>query len=256
MAQSDQLQLSAVLGSLAAALLTADDLREDLNRITRLACELLPGCSGASVSLLVDGVPTTAAVTDHVALEVDMVQYDNGEGPCLASLGGDVVRVGFVPEDERFPHFAVGAADRRVMSVLSTPIVDDGAVRGSLNLYSREPEAFDAEAEDLALVMAAEAATAIVKSDVLTVASEVRDKLQEQHDESVLVARAQGVLMAVNECSAAHAAALIGNAADQNGERIIRTAERILTTVETTRDQGDASAEVPRGGSSTDVDPS
>jgi len=96
-----------------------------------------------------------------------MVQYDNGEGPCLAALGGDWVRVGYIPADERFPHFATGAADRRVLSVLSTPAIDHGLVVGSLNLYSRALEAFDERAQDTARVIAAEVAHALIKSAVL-----------------------------------------------------------------------------------------
>src|SRR4051794_41096818 len=162
----DEERLATSFASLASALLRSEVLKSDLMTLLGVASRMLPQCSGGSVALLVEGEPSTEAVTDRVSLEVDMVQYDAGEGPCVMALGGSVIRVGYVPDDQRFPHFAAGAADRRVLSVLSTPIVSDGAVLGTLNLYSREANAFDDDAAgEVALVLTAEAATAIAKSE-------------------------------------------------------------------------------------------
>ena len=124
--------------------------------------------------MLVDGEPSTVAVTERVALELDMVQYRNDDGPCIAAPGA--VRpyaIGFLPDAERFPHFAAGAADRRVLSVLSTPAIDHGRVVGSLNLYSPGAEdGFDEHDRQTGLVLAAEIASALVKSAVLTRATD------------------------------------------------------------------------------------
>jgi hypothetical protein len=102
--------------------------------------------------MIVEGRPTTAAASDRFAFELDLVQYDHGEGPCVTALGGQTVRVGFIPNDERWPHFAIGPADRRVQSVLSVPAPESGPVAASLNVYSRKAEAFDGAAQDLARV--------------------------------------------------------------------------------------------------------
>jgi GAF domain-containing protein len=228
----DEVRLREALTELSIAVLTAASLRADLERLARIACELIPNCSGASVSMMVDGEPSSVAVTDHVALELDMVQYRHDDGPCITALGGEAVRIGFLPEEERFPHFAVGAADRRVLSVLSTPAIDHGDVVGSLNVYSRMQEAFDEHDRQTGLVMAGEIASALVKSAVLSDATGLRDRLQEQHDTTLMVARAQGVMMAVQDCSAAQADDLIRAAADDNREPIIRTAERIVASVQ------------------------
>jgi GAF domain-containing protein len=236
----DNPRLADVLKDLAMAILTDTSLKADLERLARLACRLIDACSGASISMLIDGEPSTVATTDRVTLELDMVQYDNDEGPCVAALrGGDAIRIGFLPNDERFPHFAVGAADRRVLSVLSTPAIDHGTIVGSLNVYSRQAEAFERQAHDIALVIAAEVANAVVKSFALGTAHNARDMIQEQHDETVLFSQAQGVLMAVHDCSSAQARDLIERAAGSNGERLITTAERILATA---RQEIDASS--------------
>jgi GAF domain-containing protein len=228
----EQFRLSTVLADLAVALLRQTTLKADLERLVRLATNLINGCCGASVSMIVEGEPTTVAVTDRVSLEIDLVQYDGGVGPCVVSLGGEMIRIGYIPADERFPHFAAGAADRRVLSSLSVPAIDHGTVVGSLNLYSRQPDAFDGEPQNTALVIAAEVANAVAKSALLRTAQTTRDELQEQHDESALVSMAKGVMIAVHECSEAAAENLLRNAADHNGEALIRTAERILATTQ------------------------
>jgi GAF domain-containing protein len=224
-------RLSEALTSLAVALLNDKTLKGSLERLARLACRLVPDCSGASISMLIEGEPSTVATTDTVTLELDIAQYDGDDGPCIRALGGEMIRIGYMPDDERFPHFARGAADRRVLSVLSTPAIDHGSVVGSLNMYSRRANGFDDEAEAVALIMAAEVAHALAKSAVLATARATRDRLQEEHDEHVLVSRAQGVVMALHDCSVSQADDLIRNAAGLNGERLVTTAQRILSTV-------------------------
>ena len=134
--------------------------------------------SGASIALLVDGKPSTVVITDHVALEVDLAQYNIEEGPCITALAGNAIRVGCLSDDERFPHFAVGAADQRVVSVLSTPIVYEDATIGTLNIYSRETDAFDDADQTTANLICAQAANAIAKSELLSEAKTIRAQLQ------------------------------------------------------------------------------
>ncbi len=138
MSERLSLELQAALAELALAVFTSHVLTESLDRLLGLACRLIPACASGSIAMLVDGQPTTTAVTDHVAFELDVVQYEAADGPCLTALGGRTVRFGILDETERFPHFAIGAADRRIRSVLSTPIRHGGGIIGTLNLYSRE----------------------------------------------------------------------------------------------------------------------
>ena len=182
-------QLCEVITELAGIVLNAASLREDLEQVIGFSCRVLPGCDAGSIALLIDGAPTTVAVHEHVALELDVVQYRNDEGPCLSALGGERIRVDIVDADERFPHFAAGAADHRVNSVLSMPIHHHGDVVGTLNFYSFEPNAFDDTAEDIARLASSQAAHAIVRSDVLTAARQRRDQLQAHYDQTALVAR-------------------------------------------------------------------
>ena len=135
-------------------------------------------------------------------------------------------------EPERFPHFVIGAADRRIRGVLSTPIRHDDDTIGTLNLYSRQPDGFDEQAQRVADVTAAEAATAIVTSQIYEQARQRRDELQAIHDDEAQISQAQGALMAVQRCSAEQAIGLLANAAEATGDDLIGVARRILDEVQ------------------------
>jgi GAF domain-containing protein len=224
-------RLMEAMASLSASLLSERSLKEDLDRLLKLTCQLIPVCAGVSVGLLVEGAPTTVAESDRLALELDLVQYDEGEGPCLLALNGHTVRVGIVASDDRFPHFAVGAADRRVQSVLSLPVSYQDTVVGTINIYAREPDAFGLDDEDVATVFAAEAGALIHGSRLYDKARRSIDRLQHEHEDQTQVSRAQGVLMTLEACTAEQALGLIRNAAAANAEPIVRAAERILEAV-------------------------
>jgi len=226
----DNDKLTQALIKLSGILFTQRSLSEDLERLVRLAVQVIPQTSGVSISMLIEGGFATVATTDQVTLELDLVQYDHSEGPCVTALGGPIVRIGYIAADERFPHFAIGAADRRVLSSLSIPIQHEDTTVGSLNLYSHQANGFDQHAEDAAHVFAAEAALAIVNSTVFDQAHQIRADLQEANDQAAQVSTAQGLLMGAHQISAAQAKALIQSAADSNGERLFEAAKRILDT--------------------------
>ena len=233
-------RLRATLIELTHEVLTEREVNLDLTRLARLTVALIPQASGASIAMLIDDVVSTRAFTDRVTFELDVVQYSTDQGPCMDALQGKVVRVGFLPTDVRFRHFAVGAGAEGVLSMLSTPIFHRGEVVGTLNLYSLERDAFGAEDERIALVVAAEAAIVIATSFLFEHAHDLRSELQHEHDEFSGVSQAQGVLMAVQEVSAEQALRLLHSAASSNGERLIQVAQRILDAAAQRRELSDS----------------
>ncbi len=130
-----------------------------LERIATVACAVLPGCSGASVTVLEEGRPTTAVATVDWALELDLVQYGADLGPCLAALrSGRVMRS--TEADERWPVFRAAARRHGVHTYLSVPLTAGDVTLGSLNLYSEVPEGLDRDADVEAATLLAEQAVA------------------------------------------------------------------------------------------------
>src|SRR5215207_4903052 len=78
--------LVSTLQRLAEVLQAERTLGVALASIAEAATTSVPGCDAATIAIVIGGRPATAAMTGTVALELDMVQYDNDDGPCLTSF--------------------------------------------------------------------------------------------------------------------------------------------------------------------------
>jgi hypothetical protein len=107
---SQQVNLSQVNHELAAA----------LEELARLAWEGVPGCDGASVSVLREESVSTWASTQPRVREVDVAQYRNGDGPCVRAIRErHVVSVEDYRREPRWP--AVAAKRSRPGSTAASP---------------------------------------------------------------------------------------------------------------------------------------
>lgn len=168
-----------------------------LEAIVTMVKRTVPGCDSAGIILLVDGEPTTTAVSDRLTVEIDLVQYDTGEGPCLEAIRqGKVIRIDLIAEDERFRRLAPGAIAHDVHSVLSLPLSAHGDDVGALNIYSHQANAFDDTSQALAQPLADYAAEVIASSPLYACSLDMIEGLIESMESQALVSRATGVLMA------------------------------------------------------------
>src|SRR3954447_23939805 len=99
-----------MLERLAEVLQSQNTLGGALASIAEAATVSVPGCDAATIAISLEGRPATAAMTARVALELDMVQYDTHDGPCLESFRTrSALRLDIVEGGEAFPHFAAAA---------------------------------------------------------------------------------------------------------------------------------------------------
>jgi GAF domain-containing protein len=214
-------------------------LGPSLARVAEAAVASIPRCDSASVALSVEGRPATAAMSARIALELDLVQYSTGEGPCLRTMeSATSMRIDLVEHDEEFPHFASGAKRLGVNAVLSLPATIDSRAVGTLNVYSRSGP-FDETAEDIGRVLATQVAIALVQSDQLAASQAVADRAQREADEAAEVSMATGMLVAAEECTVEQAEGLLRGAARQDEERLITIARRIIAEHDRLRQQPD-----------------
>lgn len=206
-----------------------EDLSAILDRVCEQAVRAVPGADLASISLLREGVPETAALTDEHALAVDEAQYRSGEGPCLEAARTRRCQRVSVPEvSRRWPVFARSATALGVASYLSAPLVIDTEYQGSLNLYSRQPHGFR-ELDAALLELYSTAAEAALRN-----ARRYRQaRAQAVHLRTALASRAvidqaKGVLMAVHRVGADEAFALLVQRSQQENLKVRELAERFL----------------------------
>ena len=188
------------LARVTKLLRTQRTLPARLESVVEIVKRTVPDCDSAGIILLIDGEPTTTAVSSRLAVEIDLVQYQTGQGPCLdAMAGAHVVRIDVLDRDSRFTRFAPGALAVDINSVLSIPLSVHGRTVGALNLYSRQENAFDDHSEELVRPAAGYAAEAIATSPLYAYSLDMVEGLLESMESRAFIDQATGVIAATEE---------------------------------------------------------
>ncbi len=136
------------------------------HRLVTLACATI-GCEWAAVTRWPVGrQPKTIASTGSVPREVDRIQYEAGQGPCLmAATDALVTSIPDLTVDERWPEFSrTTVSTTPVRSVLAFHLTDEPD-RAALNLYAARPNALDGDAATVGALFASHAAVLLAHSD-------------------------------------------------------------------------------------------
>jgi GAF domain-containing protein len=147
-----------------ARLLDTGSVHETLQLIVDLAVATVPGCEHAGISFVHRRrTISTPAATDAVALRVDAVQSEVGQGPCLdAMLDEQIFKTDDLATETRWPLFAARVyAQTGIRSMLGLRLFARGRTMGALNLMSAQPAAFGGESLSTAALFAALAAVAL-----------------------------------------------------------------------------------------------
>jgi putative methionine-R-sulfoxide reductase with GAF domain len=156
--------LAMLFATIAQDLSGKPSVGSTLEETVRLAVDVVPGAEFAGVSwLMPDAEIQTPASTDPIVGRCDAAQYAFNEGPCVQSVwDGDLYQVDDLATDDRWPRFAKAAVDLGMRSMLACQLSSPKRTVGALNLYSREPAAFDEQSRSLIVIFAAHASVALV----------------------------------------------------------------------------------------------
>jgi ANTAR domain/GAF domain len=188
-------------------------------RVVQFAAAAMPGAEHASISAMHGhGRPKTLAATGEVALLIDRIQHEAGEGPGVQALiQSDLVWSNDLSKDRQWPRFAPRAVEAAgVRSLVSYRLFLSEEQRAALNFYSSCPYAFDQLALDIGTIFAAYAS--------LTVLNEVhRDKamnLERALESSREIGTAIGILMARELCTSEQAFARLREASQHTHRKL------------------------------------
>lgn len=158
-----QREVAQAFADVARALQAEATAQLTLQKIVDLAPETIEGCDYAGISLVRGQQVETPASSDPVPVEVDRLQYEADEGPCLDAIRHHEVFVtDDLAEERRWPRFSARAAEvTGVRSMLNFRLFVEDDTFGALNLYSRKPGAFTADSRATGAVFAAHAAVAL-----------------------------------------------------------------------------------------------
>ena len=217
------------LSRVARLLSTQRTLPAKLETIVAIAKRTVAGCDAAGIVLLIQGEPVSTAVTDRLAVEIDLVQYQTGQGPCLAAIAeSQVIRIDVVERERRFSRFAPGAVAHDINSVLSIPLAVNGEAVGAFNLYSHRVNAFDEQSEQAARPLADYAAEAISRSPLYVYSLDMVEGLLETMESRALISQATGVIMVTDRCRSEEALDRLRDLALAGGVSMRTAAEHVI----------------------------
>ncbi|MDQ1731551.1 MAG: hypothetical protein QOK10_1710 [Pseudonocardiales bacterium] len=171
-------------------------LADTLQAIVQFAVTNIEGAEHSAITVKQgEAEYRTIAATGELALKVDAIQYESGEGPCVDALEEDhVLRSDDLATDPRWPIFGPRAAlSTEVLSMMSHRLfIEDGDSIGALNLYSRKPAAFAALEASALDVLATHCAIALAGAAEREENHNLRAALESNREIGV----AMGILMA------------------------------------------------------------
>jgi GAF domain-containing protein len=212
----------AELARVSAAPRSVDDVLSD---VTSAAKELIPGADTAGVLLVGKGGRfDSVAGTSDLPQRLDELQMTFQEGPCVeAALDELIVRIEDFRSEQRWPNYSAAVVKIGVLSGLSLKLYTADRTAGALNLFSVQPEAFDAEDETTGVVLAAHAAAAILASRQgaqLESALSTRDR----------IGQAKGIIMERFGVDDVQAFEMLRQLSQDSNTRLIDIAQQVIDT--------------------------
>ncbi len=196
---SDQTEaLASSLRALAGFLVGEETPREALLLIARLGESALPGAAATGLTLVNEsGHAHTAVFTSELAPEVDQLQYDEGDGPCIRAYEQrSIVRVDSNRTETRWPTFCARACGYGALSSLSLPLLVEERALGAINFYGTQEKAFSEADEQVGSGFAVQAAIVLANAQAYWGALERSLNLDEAMRSRAVIEQAKGIIMA------------------------------------------------------------
>ena len=203
---SEPVQPQDAFSELARITLSEHSLETVMETIAQLTKRTIPGASEVSVTCVERGEPKTVAFTGRLAVDLDERQYARGHGPCLASVeGGEPIVINDMHSEHRWREWSNEAVERGAGSSLSIPVPVQREVMAALNIYSTDPNAFDADSIELATTFSAYAGVALANMHLYQAQGQMAEQLQNAMQSRAVIEQAKGILMGERQCRAEQA---------------------------------------------------
>ncbi|HEX4221106.1 MAG TPA: GAF and ANTAR domain-containing protein [Pseudonocardiaceae bacterium] len=190
------------LAGLTRVLLDTTSVAEVLDRVVVATREAIPEADMVSVTLRgPDGTYYTPAETDPIADELDQIQYEQGEGPCVdvaRTPGLVLAEADDLDGDRPWPKFGRAAIERGYHSVVATALLPASRppqLVGALNVYSRHRLGLTSADRDIALLLATHASLALANVQANDNAALQAAHLRKAIESRDVIGQAKGILM-------------------------------------------------------------
>ncbi len=223
MVGSREIELAETFAHVARSLLSEKDLDHTLGRIVDIAVSVIAPCEHAGIDIVEKGRVNAVVASDDVAAQIDAIQTEVGEGPCLDAIEQhEIFSTDDLMEESRWPQFARRAHEETgVRSIMGFRLHADDNTLGALDLYSSRPHAFDDDTAAVGSVLATHAAVAMSSA-------RERETLQKAVETRDVIGQAKGILMARSHLSDDEAFDVLRRASQRLNVKLREVAQRVL----------------------------
>ncbi|HYO38602.1 MAG TPA: ANTAR domain-containing protein [Nocardioidaceae bacterium] len=221
--------------ALADVVYVADDYSRVYEAIVRAAPHLVEGCHHASLMLRVDGRFVTVASSDSTAAQVDSIERELDEGPCLDAIKEQTVfHDADLADGSPWPRLTERVlADTPVRSMAGFRIRTGNGHDGALNLFSDRSGGLSERAVDQGIVLASFITVALVASHERRSAQTLRSGLLSNRE----IGKAVGLMMAFHSIDDEAAFTMLRRTSQQMNVKLVEVARQVVDD-HNTRGQG------------------
>jgi len=226
-------ELEQSLSELALALFAPGTVAGTLQRIVDLAVAAIEGCDAAGILFVDDGQVVTTAASEPLVVELDRLQFETGEGPCLDVVtdGGAFYAIDLA-DDERWRSYGPSATAAGIRCVLAFRLSDRHV--SALSLYARLPAAFNAHDRAKGSIFATLAGLALDSAErrgeqERVAATNLLQALRTRE----LIGQAQGILMERERITADQAFDVLRRASQHLNTKLREVAQTLIETGQT-----------------------
>lgn len=157
------LTAAAALAQSARVINEAHTLEQTLDAIVQATQSSVPEFDHVSISVRnADGSFETKSGNDQLVWDLDALQYELREGPCVEAVESEsVVVVENLRHEQRWPQYTRAAIGKGVRSQIGIQLFSAGKHVAGLNLYNTKNDEVEREAVETARLFATHAAIAL-----------------------------------------------------------------------------------------------
>lgn len=225
----DHERLTAVLMDFSRRLVGEYEVADILFLLCDRIGEVLP-VSGAGVMLSdAQGDLRFVAASDETVREIEALQMELGEGPCLSAFQtGDRVVVTDLALDDTFPRFGPRAIKQGLRAVYSFPMrLRDRAI-GALNLYRPDAGSFMKADAAVGQTLADIATASILNARTAEESQRLTQQLQRALDSRIVIEQAKGKLSEQWEVDVSEAFTRMRRYARGRGLKLHEVAQQVV----------------------------
>jgi ANTAR domain/GAF domain len=221
-------ELLTTFRAMAQVVYSGESFESVHESLCRSAVELVDGCDHASLMLRKNGRAVTVAASDEVARQVDQMEQQFNEGPCLDAMDDHEPDQHMCPDlttGSRWPKLATRIlAETEVKGMAGFRIRQEGQKVGALNIFSDTPGALTEHSLEQAIMLTAFASVALAALERGEEASTLRRGLESNRE----IGKAIGLLMAMHDIDDDQAFQMLAKVSQEMNVKVAEVASRVI----------------------------